>query len=47
LGGILLLPASGITSTTNVMTHIDNGLERMQRIETNLVYSHCESIGTS
>jgi hypothetical protein len=29
------------------MTHIDNGLEQMQRIATNLVYNHCESIGTS
>jgi hypothetical protein len=47
LGGVLLLPASEITSTTNVMTHIDNGLEQIQRIETNLVYNHCKSIGTS
>jgi len=43
LGGILL-PESGI-ATTNIMNHNDNDLDQTERMETSLVYNHCESFG--
>jgi hypothetical protein len=39
LGGVLL-PESGITTTG-----IDNGVNSLERMETNLIYNNCATVG--